>query len=451
MLDETSDTFGIRTVEVDARRGLRINGEPVKMRGACIHHDNGVIGAHTLDAAEDRRIRLLKASGYNAIRSAHNPASRATLRACDRHGLLVMDELTDAWRRPKVTFDYSQEFEQWWDRDLQAMIAKDVNHPSVIMYSIGNEIAETATERGKQMNATLADRTRELDPTRLTTNCINGFLCLISPMDDEKLAAKNAAKRGKGEAPNKNLILVLNYLMGILRKTLPYIVRLPAVDKRTRDAYAKVDIAGYNYMRGRYKMDGKRHPNRVIVGSETNPGDTVAIWKEIENKPQVIGDFTWTGWDYIGEAGYAAVRYNERSQLYAPWPALLAGMANIDITGHRQTQSYLNEIAWHRRTGPHLAVQPVNHSGEERYASSGPDRTDSIHSWSWEGCEGRSNRREVYADAHRVELLLDGVSIGRNPPAPSTTTWPRSLSRTGPVCSAPSPTTEAAVRSVGTP
>ncbi len=415
-LDESRTEFGIRTVEVDARRGLRINGVPLKLRGACIHHDNGVIGAHTLDAAEDRRIRLLKESGYNAIRSAHNPLARATLRACDRHGVLVMDELTDVWRRPKVTNDLADEFDTWWERDLESMIAKDINHPSVIMYSIGNEIAETATERGIEMNRRLAERTRELDPTRLVTNCINGFLNLISPQNDAKLAEKRAAQKKAGEAPNKNLILVLNYLMAVLERTLKYIVRLPTVDRRTRDAYGAVDVAGYNYMSGRYRLDRKRHPDRVIVGSETNPNDTVAIWKDIDTLPNVIGDFTWTGWDYIGEAGYAAVHYDEPRKLFSPWPGLLAGMPVIDITGHRQTQSYLNEIVWHLRRGPYIAVQPVNHAGQKK--SCRPGRTDSIRSWTWEGFEGRDAIVEVHADATRVELLLNGVSVGTEPAGP---------------------------------
>ena len=416
VVDEAEVEFGIRTIEVDAGRGFRINGRPIKLRGACIHHDHGVIGAHTLDAAEDRRIRILKQSGYNAIRSAHNLAAPATLRACDRHGMLVMDELTDAWWRPKVNFDISDEFESWWERDLESMVAKDANHPSVVIYSIGNEIAETATARGLELNRLLAERTRELDPTRFVTNCINGFLNLISPMDDEKLARKKAAQQANGEAPNKNLIVVLNYLMAVLERTLKYIVRLPAVDKRTRDAFAAVDIAGYNYMSGRYRTDARRYPHRVIVGSETNPNDTVAIWQEIEHLPHVIGDFTWAGFDYIGEAGYAAVRYDERRQIYSPWPALLAGMPVIDITGHRQTQSYLNEIVWHLRRGPHLAVQPVNHAGEKQSARAG--RTDSIRSWAWEGCEGRDAVVEVYADAPRVELLLDGVVLGSEPAGP---------------------------------
>ena len=416
ILDEASAEFGIRTLDVDSVRGLRINGDPIKLRGACIHHDNGVIGAHTLDAAEDRRIRILKESGYNAIRSAHNPASRATLRACDRHGLLVMDELTDAWRRPKVAFDVSQEFDEWWERDLESMVAKDVNHPSVVMYSIGNEISETATERGVELNRMLAERTTQLDPTRFTTNCINGFLNLIAPKDDEKLAKKNAAKRAEGEAPNKNLIVILNYLIGILEKTLKHIVRLPAVDKHTRDSYAAVDVAGYNYMQGRYRLDARRHPHRVIVGSETNPNDTVAIWQEIEDLPNVIGDFVWTGWDYIGEAGYAAIHYEQRRQLFSPWPGLLCGTPVIDITGQRQTQSYLNEILWGLHPGPYLAVQPVNHAGEKKSVRSG--RTDSIRSWAWEGCEGREATVEVYTDAARVDLLVDGALFGSEPAGP---------------------------------
>lgn len=416
VLDEATTTFGIRTLDVDAERGLRINGHPVKLRGACIHHDNGVIGAHTLDAAEDRRIRLLKESGYNSIRSAHNPASRATLRACDRYGVLVIDELTDAWWRPKVAFDGSREFEEWWERDLESMVDKDLNHPSVVMYSIGNEITETATERGVELNRSLVERTRELDPTRFTTNCINGFLNLIAPKDDEKLAKKNAAKRAEGEAPNKNLIVILNYLIAILEKTLNRIVRLNAVDKRTRDAFAAVDVAGYNYMQGRYRLDARRHPRRVIVGSETNPSDTVAIWQEIADLPNVIGDFVWTGWDYIGEAGYAAIHYEQRRQLFSPWPGLLCGTPVIDITGQRQTQSYLNEIVWGLHPGPYLAVQPVNHAGEKKSVRSG--RTDSIRSWAWEGCEGREATVEVYADAARVDLLVDGALFGSEPAGP---------------------------------
>ncbi|NIJ02163.1 hypothetical protein FHR86_002495 [Paenarthrobacter ilicis] len=410
-IDSAGEDFGIRMVTADARRGLRINGTPVKLRGAAIHHDNGVIGAHTLDAADERRIRILKESGFNAIRSAHNAASRSLLRACDRHGVLVMDELTDAWFRPKVLNDYSQNFVDWWERDLEALVANAFNHPSVIMYSIGNEIAETATPRGTEMNQRIADRARELDSTRLITNGINGFLNLISPQDEEKLAQKAAAARESGENPNKNLIGVLNLIIGILDRMLDRIVRLPAVDKRTRDAFGALDVAGYNYMTGRYELDAKLHPNRVIVGSETRAAHTVKIWKQIENLTHVIGDFAWTGWDYIGEAGLATKQYGTtKRSIYHPYPALLAGEPVIDITGFRQTQSYLNEIAWHLATGPHIAIEPVNHSGE-KVVKTGWRATNSIPSWSWEGCEGREATVEVYADAALIELQLNGRTI----------------------------------------
>lgn len=412
-IDWVTESFGIRVVTADARHGLRINGTPVKLRGAAIHHDNGVIGAHTLDAADDRRIRILKESGFNAIRSAHNAASRSLLRACDRHGVLVMDELTDAWFRPKVLNDYSLDFVQWWERDLEALVANGFNHPSVIMYSIGNEIAETATPRGIEMNKRIADRTRELDPSRLVTNGINGFLNLISPQDEEKLKAKADAARETGENPNKNLIGILNLIIGILDRMLERIVRLKTVDKRTKDAFAALDVAGYNYMVGRYEIDAKLHPHRVIVGSETRAAHTVKIWKKIEHLTHVIGDFAWTGWDYIGEAGLATKQYGTtKRSIYHPYPALLAGEPVIDITGFRQTQSYLNEIAWHLASGPHIAVEPVNHSGE-KVVKTGWRATNSIASWSWEGCEGREATVEVYADAAHIELLLNGVAIGR--------------------------------------
>jgi beta-galactosidase len=208
VLDGCEERFGIRTLQLDARNGLRLNGIPIKLRGGCIHHDHGVIGAHGLPAAEDRRIRILKAAGYNAVRSAHNPASRALLEACDRHGMLVMDELTDVWYRPKLAGDYSRHFEQWWQRDLESMIAKDYNHPCVILYSIGNEIAETATPRGVELSQRIADAARELDSTRYVTNCVNGLLNLISPKDDPQRDARK--RRGADAEPHKNLIAVVN-------------------------------------------------------------------------------------------------------------------------------------------------------------------------------------------------------------------------------------------------
>ena len=374
----------------------------MKLRGACIHHDNGVIGAHTLDAAEDRRIRILKESGYNAIRSAHNPASRATLRACDRHGVLVMDELTDAWWRPKVTFDISQEFEEWWEKDLESMVAKDVNHPSVILYSIGNEIGETATERGIELNRRLADRTRELDPTRFVTNCINGFLNLIGPTDDEKLGPEERREPGDGrgaeQEPHRHPQLPDGRAGEDAAPPGPPPRRRqadPGRLRRPRRRRVQLHVRPLPDRR-------RKHPVRVIVGSETNPVDTVTIWREIENLPHVIGDFAWTGWDYIGEAGCAVVRYDERRQLYAPWPGLLAGTPVIDITGHRQTQSYLQRD----RMAPERGAR-------HRGAAGQPLRREAHRS-------GRAHRLRSAAGAGRAARV--GPQPSRSTPTPNAST-----------------------------
>ena len=175
-VDEDGTTFGIRALALDARNGLRINGEPVLLRGACVHHDNGPIGAATVDRAEERRVELLKAAGFNAIRSAHNPLSRAMLDACDRHGVLVMDETFDIWAQTKTADDYALRFDDWWEADVEAMVRKDVNHPSVVLYSIGNEIPDGSTPTGLQRSRALAEKVRSLDPTRYVTQAVTGML-----------------------------------------------------------------------------------------------------------------------------------------------------------------------------------------------------------------------------------------------------------------------------------
>lgn len=406
VVDSEQADFGIRVISADAKHGLRINGAVVKLRGAGIHHDNGVIGAHTLDAAEDRRVRILKESGYNAIRSAHNPLSVATLRACDKYGVLVMDELSDAWWINKMTFDYGTDFVEWWQRDLESMIAKDVNHPSVVLYSLGNELSETASVEGIEQSREMVSLVRALDPTRLTTNAINGFVNMFAPTRSSRVRARASAEAKEAGSA----ILIANLLIGTIEKVMHSVARLRAVDKKTRGIHATVDVAGYNYMHRRYEMDGRTYPDRVIVGTETQATSTAEIWREIERLPHVIGDFVWTGWDYIGEVGLAAARYDDKRRLFVPYPALLAGTPIIDITGFRQTQSYVNEIIWHLRRGPHLAVRPLNRVGHKRVAG-GWRGSDSIRSWSWTGFEGVPATVEVYADAARVELLVDGTLI----------------------------------------
>ena len=161
--DSVSVPFGIRRVEVDAERGLRINGEPVKLRGGCLHHDNGLLGACAIDRAEERRVELMKAHGFNAIRTSHNPPSTAFLDACDRLGMLVMDEAFDQWERQKNAEDYHLSFADWWQRDLDAMVLRDRNHPSVIMWSIGNEIPERAEPTGVEIARQLTEHIKSLE------------------------------------------------------------------------------------------------------------------------------------------------------------------------------------------------------------------------------------------------------------------------------------------------
>jgi beta-galactosidase len=406
VIDAERQTFGIRTLELDAQHGLRINGAPVKLRGGCVHHDNGVIGACTLAAAEERRVRIMKASGFNAIRSAHNPLSRAMLDACDRQGMLVMDELSDVWLRGKTKYDYALYFEDWWERDIQAMVDKDYNHPCVVLYSIGNEIRETAFPEGVEYSRKLAEKVRALDGTRFVINSINGWYSLIAflePRGKKRRAAENRSTGG-----------FINPLMNLINRFMDLIVALPLVDRGTRAAFATVDVAGYNYMAGRYAMDGKRYPARVICGSESFPPEIAKNWRLVKRLPHVIGDFTWAGWDYLGEAGLCTWLYGKNQSLFKPYPCILAGSALIDITGQRQAQSYIHEIVWGLRKEPYIAVQPVDHSGETPSKSVWRG-TNAIDSWSWPGCEGRAALVEVYADAAQVELLLNGRSLGRKP------------------------------------
>jgi beta-galactosidase len=407
VVDEAAAAFGIRRLQLDPRRGLRINGEPVKLRGACVHHDSGILGAATFPAAEDRRVRLLKEAGFNAIRSAHNPASRALLEACDRHGMLVIDEAFDMWQTGKNGFDYSLAFPRDWAADVEAMVAKDRNHPSVIMYSIGNEILEAGTPAGAATGRDLAERVRSLDPSRFVTNGINGLLAVL---DD--LRAQLAERR-----KNVDDDTGINTMMNQVGDVMARIATSPPVTARTAESFAVLDVAGMNYLQGRYEMDRDRFPNRVIVGTETAPPEIDRLWRLVLDNPHVLGDFTWTGWDYLGEAGAGRVQYLEPGDLpsfEAAYPWITAWTGDLDITGTRRPASYYREIVFGLRAAPYIAVQRPEHHG--RSAMLGQwSWTDSVGSWTWPGYEGKPVTVEVYSAADEVELLLNGTSIDRAP------------------------------------
>lgn len=404
LLDSEETAFGIRTLSVDAVQGLRVNGRSVKLRGACIHHDSGILGAAVYYDEALRKMKKLKAAGFNAVRMSHQPAAPAWLRACDEVGLYVMDELTDMWNRCKTDYDYGLYFEDWWERDAAAMVRKDYNHPSVILYSIGNEIPEIGTDQGSAIAHAVAEKFHRLDETRLTTAGINGVFAAGDRVPEilQDLAAKDGNEGGN-----------VNDFMTVMDTRMDEIVVHPAISQRLDMACEALDVAGYNYMTARYEKDQKERPNRVLVGSETYPPEIARNWEEVEKCSNTIGDFTWTGWDYIGEAGVGVPAYHfGEGGFGAGFPCQLAYCGDFDLIGNRRPASYYREIAYGLRQAPYLAVQDPAHFGEKLIKTPWVI-SDASHSWTFPGMEGRKTIVEVYGRGYEAELLVNGTSRGR--------------------------------------
>ncbi len=415
VFDDDSTAFGIRSLALDPQRGLRINGEPVLLRGACIHHDNGPIGTATIGRAEERRVELLQAAGFNAIRSAHNPMSSAMLDACDRLGMLVMDETFDMWTVSKSDDDYALRFEQWWEADVEAMVRKDVNHPSVILYSIGNEIPDGSAPAGARRGRAIAEKVRSLDDTRFVTQAVTGFLVAGREIGEEirRTLTDGTVSVPAGEETG------VNTMATVLGDAMTRAMRAQFVTDKTAEAFSCLDVAGYNYMETRFELDRELFPQRVIVATETHPPAIDTGWSAVTRIPQVIGDFTWTGWDYLGEAGIGRVEYGEPPSAFGmaafqgAYPWLTAWCGDLDITGHRRPQSYYREIVFGLRADPYVAVRPPAHHGEPIAASTPWSWSDAVASWTWPGFEQEPVVVEVYADADEVELLVNGRSLAR--------------------------------------
>ena len=407
VIDSAEIRFGIRILGLDSVDGLQLNGKTVKLRGCCIHHDNGIIGARTFASAEYRRIKKLKEAGFNAIRSAHHPISRALLEACDKIGMLVMDEAFDIWNTGKSSDDYSVHFPDWWERDVEAMVAKDYNHPSVIMYSIGNEVPDVAVPHGANWGRAIAERIKALDRTRYTTNSINGIMSILSRID-ELITADKKNMEFSGQDVNATM-------SGLICQGLDAAASLPEIAAATEESFATVDIAGYNYMSGRYEMDKELYPNRIIVGSETYTAMIGDSWEKITNNAHVIGDFAWTGWDYLGETGIGRISYEPRSiheGFYGEYPWTTAWCGDFDITGFRLPASYYREIVFGIRSHPYIAVQRPDCYSATPYHSPW-SFADVLSTWSFAGSEGKPVRVEVYAKTGEVELLINGKTVGR--------------------------------------
>ena len=392
---DTSEILtGFRKLSLDSKNGLMVNGRPVKLRGACVHHDQGLLGGETYESMELRRVRILKEAGFNAVRCAHNPASKSLLQACDRLGMYVMDEAFDMWAKMKNPQDYALFFSRDWEQALKAMVRVDYNHPCVILYSTGNEITEIGTEKGYQISHRLTELLHQQDPTRFVTNGINGIFAagnrLIQAFTE--ITGEEAPEAIRGD---------INQCMSVLGRHMNRVVRHAEISDILDHLDGTMDILGYNYMTGRYAEDCAAHPDRFIVGTETYPKQIAENWELVMGNPRLLGDFTWTGWDYLGETG-GPENY--------PWLQNFSG--DIDATGERKPVSYYREIVFGLRNVPYIAVRSPENSAAPRPGNPW-QLTDAEPSWHFPKAEGRNVTVEVYSSGDEIELWLNGQSLGR--------------------------------------
>lgn len=421
LLDEAREHFGIRKLELDAENGLRINGEQVKLRGTCIHHDNGIIGAATLERAEERRCRQMKEAGFNSIRSAHHPMSKAMLDACDRVGMLVMDELSDMWTNHKNANDFALHFLNCVETEVERIVKKDYNHPSVILYSAGNEIPDLGSARGAQINRMICNQFHALDSSRYTTNAVNGMLTLGPKMGTviQEIMSNMQSAAGQGEKDGKKHeeegASALNTMMALMiGPGADAFACHPLMTESIEEACQAMDITGLNYLTGRHILEKELHPNKTVVGTETYPADIVRLWDIVKKNNHVLGDYTWTGYDYLGEAGCGIFYYDGTQNFNGVYPDRIAYIGDIDIIGYRRPISYLREIVFGLRGEPYIAVERVDRYGM-KHSQTAWMLKDNIASWTWPGYEGKPANVDIYSSDQEVELFLNGNSLGRKP------------------------------------
>jgi len=399
-VDRDETVFGIRKIEIDVKNGFRLNGKKMKLRGGCIHHDNGLLGACAFPRAEERKIEILKEAGYNAIRTAHNPPSRALLDACDRIGMLVINESFDMWRTQKNPLDYHLYFESWWQFDTRAMVLRDRNHPCIYCWSIGNEVPELlGVSDGAYWAKVQADYVRSLDPTRPVSASANGF---TAPVPGKPPVPHDMKKEMQGK-PSMGLPKDGEDLWG----------------EQTREAAKALDIYGYNYLYGRYAYDRKKFPDRIIHATETHPFHTYDYWKAMLENDHVIGDFIWTAFDNLGEAGAGRVIYDLDAPmrgLIGEYPWLSNWQGDHDLSGHRKPQSYYRKVMWGLDDGIHVFTTHPSLTGKPFYGM-GWHWEDVKQNWTFESeYIGKPVKVQAYADCDEVEFILNGKSMGKVKP-----------------------------------
>lgn len=408
--DEQEHLFGIRKLCWNAKNGLTVNGQQVLLRGGCVHHDHGVLGACEYPDAEERRIRILKENGFNAVRISHNPASQIMLDVCDRLGMYVMNETFDGWYIPKTYHDYSRRFASDWRSDVTAMVESSRNHPSVIMYSIGNEVSETAAPKGVAVCKELTEFVHSLDHTHPVTAGVNVLLNVYSSMGMGVYRDKGDYKpeplpRKRGYREKKTGSAFFNAMTQKLGKLMFFMAAGNRGDKACRGAADSLDILGLNYASSRYDPDVRKYPERMMVGAETMAADLPYNWERVKKYPQLIGDFVWAAWDYLGES---CMGWTYESYKGLP---LLANQGMIDITGKPLAAMTFLQVVWGLRKEPFIGVRPLNHAKESPTKGSW-QFTDAIDSWNWPGYADTKATVEVYAPGSSVRLSLNGKEIG---------------------------------------
>ena len=363
IIDHVVTNFGIRSINITADKGFLLNGKPVELKGGCVHHDNGPLGAAAIDRAEERKAELLKHFGYNAVRTSHNPPSIQFLDACDRLGIIVIDEAFDQWQRHKNPEDYGLYFDTCWQQDIDAMVLRDRNHPSVIFWSIGNEINERADAEGIVITKKLRDEVKRLDNTRPVTEALCFFW----------------------DHPNYKW-------------------------DTTAAAYALLDVGGYNYQWQVYETDHAKYPQRIMMGTESFPLQAFENWQKVEQHPYVIGDFVWTAMDYLGETGIGHTSLDNNTKFVMEFPWFNAWCGDIDLIGGKKPQSYYRDVLWSRSKLEMLVHSPVPEGRKEAVSFWGwPDESAA---YTFPGTEGRPLQVHVYTRYDSVRLVLNGRTIG---------------------------------------
>lgn len=405
--------FGIRMLEWSTK-GFFVNGKNVKLRGGCVHHDNGILGARSYPEAEERRVRIIKDAGYNALRSSHNPMSEDMISACDKLGMYVIDETFDMWYMRKNKCDYALDFEKWHDKDIFQMVQRDKNHPSVIMYSIANEVSEPYSEKGLKTGKSMVDYIRSLDDTRPITGGFN-LMVMNNASKGKGIYKEDGGRNRKPSKKQKPTSSTLfNMIANMVGTLMNRFAGSKGADRVSAPMLDYLDIVGYNYGSGRYYKDRKDHPERICFGSETFPQDIVKNWKAVTELPYCIGDFMWTAWDYLGEVGLGAWTTEKviGFSLEKPYPWLLSQSGAIDVIGTVGAEAKLAATVWGLEEKPYIGVRPCNHPHEKinKMVWRG---TNAIDSWSWENCDGNKVEIEVYSTAEQIELMLNGKSFGK--------------------------------------